>query len=135
MLSRMLCASFVVAGLLTASLAVSGCGGGSSNSQNAANTTATAAGQAMNAMSGPAPIPADLKCKTQIVWVNLSTRKYHEQGDPWFGRTKNGEYMCLAEANLKGYHLSGEGGGSMGSSMSEPSSSQHHRHAPSPSST
>jgi hypothetical protein len=117
MISRTLSASFVIAALLTLSLAVSGCGPGSNSGQNAANTAATAAGQAMNAMSGPAPIPAGLKCKTQIVWVNLSSRVYHEQGDPWYGRTHNGEYMCLAEANLKGYHLAGS------------------HHAPSPSNT
>jgi hypothetical protein len=143
MFSRMLCVSFVTAGLVSAAL-LGGCGGsGSSGGQNAANSAATAAGQAMNGPSqamtsaaGQKPIPAGLTCKTPIVWVNLSTRVYHEQGDPWYGRTKNGEYMCLATANLKGYHLASTGGamsnssGSMGSSMS---SSSHHHHQPAPS--
>ncbi len=133
MSSRTLCASFIVTGLLAASLSLGACGGGSNSGQNAANSTPSAAGQAMNAMNGPAPIPADLKCKTQIVWVNLSSGKYHEQNDPWFGRTKHGEYMCLAEANLRGYHLAGGGNGSMGSGMS--GSSRHHHQEPSASST
>jgi hypothetical protein len=136
MVSRTLCATFAIAALLMFGLAASGCGGGSNSGQNAANTPATAAGQAMNAMSAQAPIPAGLQCKTRIVWVNLSTRVYHEQGDPWYGRTHNGEYMCLAEANLKGYHLAGSGaGGSMGSGMSAQGSPHHHHHMPSPSST
>lgn len=129
MFLRTLCASFIVTGLLVASLSLGACGG-SNGGQNAANGTATAAGQAMN---GPAPIPADLKCKTQIVWVNLSSGKYHEQNDPWFGRTQHGEYMCLAEANLRGYHLAGGGSGSMGSGMS--GSSRHHHQEPNASST
>lgn len=135
MMSRMRSASFVIATLLLVSLAVSGCGGGSNSGQNAANSAATAAGQAMNGANGPAPVPADLKCKTQIVWVNLSTRVYHEQGDPWYGRTHNGEYMCLPEANLKGYRLAGSNGGSMGSDTSQMSSSHHRHHEPNPSNT
>ena len=97
------------------------------------------ASQAMTSAAGQAPIPAGLTCKTQIVWVNLSTHVYHEQGDPWYGRTKNGAYMCLATANLKGYHLASTGGSMpSGSSMSSgmsPSSHHHHHAAPAPTST
>lgn len=151
MYHRMFSAPLTLAALLTLSVMAAGCGGGSGAGGNAANTAATAAGQAMNAVAGQAaPIPAGLDCKGQIVWVNLSTRVYHEQGDPWYGRTKNGEYMCMAAANAHGYHLAGGGHGgggysngaagaeNNGSTMTTTTSShrRHHRNStPSPSYT
>lgn len=41
-----------------------------------------------------------------LVWVNKDTRVYHKQGDAWYGRTKNGQYMTEADAVKAGYHAS-----------------------------
>lgn len=54
-----------------------------------------------------APIPATLTCKDSIVWVNTKRHTYHVAGDPYYGRTKSGQYMCLADAVAAGDHASG----------------------------
>jgi DNA uptake protein ComE-like DNA-binding protein len=46
-----------------------------------------------------------------MVWVNLSTKVYHKEGDPYYGNTKNGKFMTEADAIKAGYRLSKEGGG------------------------
>jgi hypothetical protein len=34
-----------------------------------------------------------------IVWLNTSSANYHFKGDPWYGRTQRGTYVCKAEAD------------------------------------
>ena len=41
--------------------------------------------------------PADV-----VVWVNLSTGVFHYQGQRWYGRTKNGAFVCKREAVSEG---------------------------------
>ena len=64
-------------------------------------------------LSAAAPIPNTLRCKGDIVWVNMHKKTYHEPGDPYYGRTKNGQYMCKAAADAAGYHMAGTGHGRM----------------------
>lgn len=92
-----------------------GCsGGGNQGAQN--NATVAPLARPMSEaqkevaalpLSQAAPIPKGLNCKGAVVWVNTTRKTYHESGDPYYGRTKHGEYMCMAAANAAGYHLAG----------------------------
>jgi hypothetical protein len=37
-----------------------------------------------------------------VVWLNLPTGIYHMKGERWYGRTKNGAYVCEREADQAG---------------------------------
>jgi hypothetical protein len=95
-----------------AAAVVSGCGGGdNSSSTTSASPTATTEAQRETAslpLAQAAPIPSGLKCSGDgVVWVNLKSKGYHLSADPYFGRTKNGKYMCKADADAAGYHAAG----------------------------
>jgi len=53
--------------------------------------------------TGQAPIPANLDCtNSPPVWVNTRTKVYHLPGDVYYGRTRNGIYMCEKDAAAAG---------------------------------
>lgn len=96
--------------LAAAVLSLVACGGG----RKAATTTSSPAaspasyGQAKSAgATGTAePVPA-MNCNgTQPVWVNERSRVFHLAGDPYYGRTKHGKYMCERDAAKAGYRPS-----------------------------
>lgn len=98
-----LCATFV------------GCGGGSSNTNSSTSATAaptptSVAYAEQNALplTVAAKIPPGLKCATaDTVWANMHTKAYHDPGDPYYGKTKNGAYMCKETAVAQGFHAAG----------------------------
>jgi predicted small lipoprotein YifL len=107
--------AFAVAAVLSA-IALAACGGSgsSNNSQSGAGTAPTSAAQSeISKEEGALPagtaetVPPKLRCPDAIVWVNMSRKTYHMAGDPYYGRTKHGEYMCESAAEAKGYRLAG----------------------------
>jgi hypothetical protein len=81
--------------------ALAACGGGGHK------TATTAASAAPSAPMGTAePVPAMNCGGTQPVWVNERSRVFHLAGDPYYGRTKHGKYMCERDAAKAGYRPS-----------------------------
>lgn len=37
-----------------------------------------------------------------VVWINLPTGVFHFKGQRWYGRTKNGAFVCQKEAVKEG---------------------------------
>ncbi|HZY95695.1 MAG TPA: hypothetical protein VFE35_01200 [Candidatus Cybelea sp.] len=73
---------------------------------NAAQTAASAAGAMGNAANGA--MAGKPNCgAVQAVWVNLNTKVYHEPGDPVYGKTKHGEYLCPSQAQAQGFRPAG----------------------------
>ena len=48
------------------------------------------------------------RCGNSVVWVNTrgKSHTYHYAGSRWYGATKQGAYMCEADAGAAGYHAS-----------------------------
>ncbi|MGA9945619.1 MAG: hypothetical protein WBP75_11330 [Candidatus Cybelea sp.] len=85
-----------------------GAQGAAQNAGQAASAMGNAAkGAASGAMGAMAAKP---NCgAVEPVWVNLNTKVYHEPGDPAYGTTKHGEYLCPSQAKGQGFRRSGGG--------------------------
>ena len=60
--------------------------------------------------SAPAAAAAPQPPVKGMVWVNLSTKVYHKEGDRYYGNTKNGKFMTEADAIKAGYREAKTGG-------------------------
>jgi hypothetical protein len=70
----------------------------------AAPAAAAPAAPAMTrASSAPASATAQQPPVKGMVWVNLSTKVFHREGDRYYGNTKNGKFMSEADALKAGY--------------------------------
>jgi hypothetical protein len=52
------------------------------------------------------PVPGNVTCAGGAlpVWANPRSHAYHLPGDPLYGRTRHGMYMCRQTATAAGYH-------------------------------
>lgn len=77
----------------------------------AAVTSAPAASPAPTATKGSSAAPKASATPTTaqqppvkgMVWVNLSTKVFHREGDRYYGNTKNGKFMTEEDALKAGY--------------------------------
>jgi DNA uptake protein ComE-like DNA-binding protein len=74
----------------------------------AAPPTAAAAPAPSSSASAATTTTAQQPPARGMVWVNTSTKVFHREGDPWYGKTKHGKYMTEADALAAGYHLTKE---------------------------
>ena len=58
-------------------------------------------------LSHMVPVPRSLHCSGAVVWANPARKNYHMAGDPYYGRTRHGQYMCEETATAQGYHPAG----------------------------
>ena len=74
-----------------------------------------------------APTPGPLSTAAQptcaagdpVVWINTSSKVFHDSTSPWFGRTKRGSYACKSQAIAQGATAPGTRGASNGMSPSK----------------
>jgi hypothetical protein len=116
---------------LAVALSLAACGG----SKSSTSTTTYAGGEKTGAAgtgtmmgSKGASSAGDLRCASgdPVVWVNLKRKTIHEAGDPYYGKTKNGKYMCMSDARSMGGHMSGAKGS--GAMMDGGMRHHHHKH-------
>jgi len=52
---------------------------------------------------GTGGAPAQVPPQKGMVWVNLDSKVFHQEGSRWYGKTKNGKFMTEADAVAAGY--------------------------------
>jgi helix-hairpin-helix protein len=66
-------------------------------------SAAPAPAAATTARAPSAPTTAQQPPVKGMVWVNLSTKVFHREGDRYYGNTKSGKFMTEADAVKAGY--------------------------------
>jgi len=86
-------------------------GSGSSSQGGASNSMRSGASNSMQSASGSMESMASQKVPdcgaVKAVWANVSSKVYHEPGDPYYGKTKHGMYLCPSQAKAEGYRAAG----------------------------
>jgi hypothetical protein len=83
----------------------------------AAHTKAASAHPSMSASLGAGQFASEQTAKAHcpgdtVVWVNLGGSKaYHMSDNKYYGKTKQGAFMCQKEADQSGFHPAGRRAG------------------------
>ncbi len=78
---------------------------------NASSAAATTANHPFDMKSGQFATEALAKksCGTNpVVWVNTKSKVIHPANDQYFGKTRQGAFMCQNTAEKDGYHTQGQ---------------------------
>lgn len=60
-----------------------------------------------------------------VVWANLgSSKAYHAAGDRFYGKTKQGAFMCRKDADRSGFHPAGQRAGQAAAKSAAPKPSK-----------
>ena len=111
----------VTASLALLLLGAAACAGGKSNNNGSSATSSTHGGasnsmqsgasNSMQSASGSMESMASQNVPNcgavKAVWANVSSKVYHEPGDPYYGKTKHGMYLCPSQAKAEGYRAAG----------------------------
>jgi hypothetical protein len=103
----------VTAAFVLLLLGAAACGGGKSsdNGGSASSSTQSGASNSKQSASGSMESTALEKIPNcgavKAVWANVSSKVYHEPGDPYYGKTKHGMYLCPSQAKAEGYRAAG----------------------------
>lgn len=65
------------------------------------------AAEALSSSGDPVSSAGEIASADLKVWVNMRSGVYHCPENPWYGKTKSGEYMTESEALMRGYHAAG----------------------------
>jgi hypothetical protein len=99
----------ILLGCAAAALILTGCGKGGGSSPTSTATTEAQRERSALPTESVAKVPSDVNCGSEKpVWVNTHTKAYHTSDDPYYGRTKNGKYMCASAATSEGDHPAGQ---------------------------
>ncbi|MGB8519845.1 MAG: hypothetical protein WCD38_06730 [Candidatus Tumulicola sp.] len=81
--------------------------GASGSTQSGASNSMQSASGSMESMGGMSSAKIPNCGAVKAVWANVSSKVYHEPGDPYYGKTKHGMYLCPSQAKAEGYRASG----------------------------
>ncbi len=74
------------------------------NATNAKTNTGTSTSKSTDSSDVIAKVPPH----KGMVWLNTHSMIYHKEGDRWYGKTKEGEFLNEQDAIKRGGHLSKE---------------------------